>query len=291
MSHAPRLFRCTLSLACGLALVSGLRAAEEKIEFPATSQLSTIQQRVALTDIDVSYSRPNKSEREIFGGLVPYGQVWRTGANATTTIKLSNGIKFGDKAVPAGEYGVFTLPGATEWTVMLSKDTKASSAEYKQENDVARVTVKPAALPTSVETFTIGFSDVKGANANLHLDWDKTRVVVPITTDDFAKLGQQLDASAKGGTPLADREAYSAAVFYLENGKDMKQAEKWIDQALTKNADAYFMHMRRAQIQEKLGNKKEATASAEKVIEILKKDKAPDQAVMRNAQAIIDSSK
>lgn len=291
MSHAPRLFRFTLSLACVLALVSGLRAAEEKIEFPATSQRGLVKQRVALTDIEVDYSRPNKSDREIYGGLVPYGQVWRTGANATTTIKLSGGIKLCDKAVPAGEYGVFTMPGADEWTIMLSKDTKASAAEYKQENDVARVTVKPTALPMAVETFTIGFSDVKGATANLHLDWDKTRVVVPITTDDFEKLSQQLEASAKGGTPLEARETYSAAVFYLENDKDMKQAEKWIDQAIAKNPDAYFMHMRRAQIEQKLGNKKEATASAEKVLEILKKDKAPDQAVMRNAQAIIDSSK
>lgn len=286
-----RLFHVTLSLACALALVSGLRAAEEKIEFPATSQRGMVKQRVALTDIEVDYSRPNKNDREIFGDLVPYGQVWRTGANATTTIKLSGGIKFGDKAVPAGEYGVFTMPGADEWTIMLSKDAKATAAEYKQENDVARVTVKPAALPMVVETFTIGFSEVKGATANLHLDWDKTRVTVPITTDDFEKLSQQLEASAKSSTVLEPRMAYSAAVFYLENGKDLKQAEKWIDQAVAKEPDAYFMHMRRAQIEQKLGNKKEAAASAEKVLEILKKDKAPDQAVMRNAQAIIDDSK
>ncbi len=291
MFHAPRLLRFTLSLACTLALVAGLRAADEKIEFPATSQRGLVKQRVALTDIEVDYSRPNKNDREIYGSLVPYGQVWRTGANATTTIKLSGGIKLGDKAVPAGEYGVFTMPGAEEWTIMLSKDTKATAAEYKQENDVARVTVKPTALPMSVESFTIGIGDVKGASANLQIDWDKTRVTVPITTDDFGKLSQQLEAAAKSSTPLEPRMAYSAAVFYLENDKDLKQAEKWIDQALAKEPEAYFMNMRRAQIEQKLGNKKEATASAQKVLEILKKDKAPDQAVMRNAQAIIDSSK
>ncbi|MEO5722262.1 MAG: DUF2911 domain-containing protein, partial [Chthoniobacterales bacterium] len=119
MSYAPRLFRFTLPFACALALVSGLRAAEEKIEFPATSQRGMVKQRVALTDIEVDYSRPNKNDREIYGSLVPYGQVWRTGANATTTIKLSGAIKLGDKEVPAGEYGVFTMPGADEWTIML----------------------------------------------------------------------------------------------------------------------------------------------------------------------------
>ncbi len=291
MSYTFRSFRFLLPLACALLFAPSLFAADAKIEFPATSQRGVVQQRVALTDVEIDYSRPNKNDREIFGGLVPYDQVWRTGANATTTIKLSGAIKLGGKEVPAGEYGVFTIPGANEWTVMLSKDTKATAAEYKQENDVARVTVKPATLPAAVESFTIGVADVKGATAVLHLDWDKTRVAIPFTTDDIEEVSKQLEATTKGGTPLEAREAYSAAVFYLENEKDMKQAEKWIDQAIEKNPDAYFMHMRRAQIEQKLDNKKEAAASAEKVLEILKKDKAPDEAVMRNAQAIIDSSK
>ena len=281
-----------LSALSVIALVAtpGLRA-QERMQFPDASQRGVVKQRVGLTDIEIDYSRPNKNDREIFGSLVPYGKVWRTGANATTKIKLSDTVKLGDKEVPAGEYAIFTIPTANEWTVILSKDTKAGAGDYKQENDAARVTAKPSTLPTAVETFTIGFADVKGASANLHLDWDKTRVTVKLTTDDVDQVSAQLDAAAKGTTPLDPRTAYQAASFYYDNNKDMNQALKWIDQALEKNPDAYFMHMRRAQIQAKLGNKKEATASAQKTIEILKKDKEPDEAAIKNAQQIIDSSK
>ncbi len=261
------------------------------MQFPDASQRANVKQRVGLTDIEIDYARPNKNDREIFGGLVPYGKIWRTGANATTRIKFSDAVKIGDKEVPAGEYGIFTIPNANEWTVIFSKDTKAQAGDYKQENDAARVTVKPDTLPMSVETFTIGLTDVKGASATLNLMWDKTRVPVKLTTDDIEQVSAQLDAAAKGNTALDARTAYQAATFYLDNNKDMNQALKWIDQALEKNPDAYFMHMRRAQIQQKLGNKKEAAASAQKTIDILKKDSDPDEASIKAAQQIVDASK
>ena len=94
------------------------------MQFPDSSQRANIKQRVGLTDIEIDYSRPNKNNREIFGGLVPHGKVWRTGANATTKIKFSDAVKLGDKEIPAGEYALFTIPTANEWTVILSKDAK-----------------------------------------------------------------------------------------------------------------------------------------------------------------------
>jgi tetratricopeptide (TPR) repeat protein len=114
---------------------------------------------------------------------------------------------------------------------------------------------------------------------------------VKLTTDDVEQVSKQLEAAAGGTTPLDARTAYQAAAFYYDNNKDMNQAAKWIDHALEKNPDAYFMHYKKAQIQAKLGNKKEATASAQKTIDILKKDKAPDESAIKNAQQIIDSSK
>lgn len=289
--------RSLLHIVSPLLTVALLFAAEARaqepqpIKFPDASQRANVKQRVGLTDIEIDYARPNKNDREIFGSLVPYGKIWRTGANATTRIKFSDTVKIGDKEVPAGEYGIFTIPTATEWTVIFSKDTKAQASEYKQENDAARVTVKPETLPMTMETFTIGLTDVKGASATLNFMWDKTRASVKLTTDDIDQVSAQLDAAAKGTTPLDARTAYQAASFYLDNNKDMNQAARWIDQALEKNPDAYFMHMRRAQIQQKLGNKKEAAASAQKTIDILKKDKEPDEAGIKAAQQIIDSSK
>src|SRR3989440_226752 len=185
-----------------------------------------------------------------------------------------------------------TLWAADEWTIIISKDAKVqSTADYRQENDAMRLTAKPEPFPVTIETFTIELADVKGASATLNFLWDKTRVPVKLTTDDVQQVSNQLDAVVIAKTPLDPRTAYQAAAFYYDNNKDMNQAARWIDQALEKNPDAYFMHYKKAQIQAKLGNKKEATASAQKTIDILKKDKAPDESAIKNAQQIIDSSK
>jgi tetratricopeptide (TPR) repeat protein len=294
-SRFPSVLSASLAFlfVAGTLLPGRLQAADEKkIEFPAASQHSVVKQRVGLTDVEVDYSRPNKNNREIFGGLVPYGKLWRTGANAPTKIKFSKPATLGGKAIPAGEYALFTIPTADEWTIIVSKDAKVqSAADYKQENDAARITAKPEALADAIETFTIGFRDVKGASATLNFVWDKTRVPVTLTTDDVEQVSKQLEAVVSAKTALDPRTAYQAAAFYYDNNKDMNQAAKWIDQALEKNPDAYFMHYKKAQIQAKLGNKEQATASAQKTIDILKKDKAPDQSAINNAQQIIDSSK
>lgn len=299
MIQSSRLPKLLLSAFFALPFVVGLllsrstgAAEEKKIEFPAVSQHSVVKQRVGLTDVEVDYSRPNKNGREIFGGLVPYGKLWRTGANAVTKIKFSKPVTLGGKGIPAGEYALFTIPTADEWTIIVSKDAKVqSAADYKQENDAARITAKPEAIPDMIETFTIGLGDVKGASATLDFSWDKTRVPVKLTTDDVEQVSKELEAAASGTTPLDPRTAYQAAAFYYDNNKDMNQAAKWIDQALEKNADAYFMHYKKAQIQAKLGNKKEAIASAQKAIDILKKAKVPDESAINNAQQIIESSK
>jgi tetratricopeptide (TPR) repeat protein len=273
-------------------LPGSLRAAEEKkIEFPAPSQHATVKQRVGLTDVEVDYSRPNKNNREIFGGLVPYGKLWRTGANAVTKITFSKPVKLEGKEIPAGEYALFTIPTADEWTIIISKDAKVQrAADYKQENDAARVTARPQTMPYTMETFTIGLGDVKGASATLNFMWDKTVVPVKLTTDDVEQVTKELNEAVSAGTPLDPRTAYEAAAFYYENNGDMNQAAKWIDQALQKNPNAYFMYYKKAQIQARLGNKQEAVASAQKAIDILKKDKSPDESAIRNAQQIIDSS-
>lgn len=292
MIHTPRFSSLLFPLAGLLALTSAVSAAEEKIEFPAASQHALVQQRVGLTDISVDYSRPNKNGRVIFGDLVPNDELWRTGANAPTKIRFSEAVKLDGKEIPAGEYALFTIPNANEWTVIISKDAAvANTAAYNQDNDAARLTVKPVALSETIETFTIGLADVKGAAATLQLDWDKTRLAIKLTTDDFEKLSKQLEAAAKSGTALDDRTAYQAAVFYLDNDKDLDQALKWINQAVAKSPDAYNMHMRRAQIELKMGNKKEATVSAQKALEILKAAKVQDQTQMHTAEQIIEHAK
>lgn len=279
-----------LALTAVLATSSG---AEEKVEFPSASQHATLKQRVGLTDIEVDYSRPNKNGRAIFGGLVPFDKPWRTGANLPTKIKTSAPVKFGDKEVPAGEYVLYTIPGADQWTLVLSKNLKAQAlTDHKPEEEAARVTAKPMmALPMPAETFTIGFEDLRADSATFYLEWDKTRVPVKITTSDVEKVMRGIDAKIKSGQPEEAGFYYNAASFYLDQNKDLPQALKWVDQAIEKNPKAYFMQYKKAQILAKMGNKKEAIAAAEKSIELLKASPNPDESAIANSQALIQSQK
>ncbi len=276
------------TLACAFA--PALFAADEKPSFPDASQHSTVTQRIGLTDVSVDYSRPNVRDRQIFGGLVPYGQVWRTGANASTKIKFSDAVKIGGKDVAAGEYAFYTLPTENEWTIILSKDTKGWGAyDYKSDTDALRVMVKPMPLTDPVESFTIGFDNLKSDGATLALEWDKARVPVEITTNTMEKVSGNIEAALKKPESLDQRFYYQAASFYYDNDKDLAQALKWIDQAIEKKQPAgYFMYQKKAQIEAKLGHKAEAKAAAEKSIELLKAEKEPDESAIGTSQKIID---
>ena len=159
----PRLLRPALSLLAGSVLVTGLfaQAPAPKLEFPAASPAATIKQRVGFTDIEINYSRPSMRGRKIFGGLLPYGEVWRTGANSATKITFSTSVKFGGADVPAGTYALFSIPGQNEWTVILNKVPGQWGAyAYDAKNDLVRVKAAPAALTRPFETFAISFNDL-----------------------------------------------------------------------------------------------------------------------------------
>jgi len=272
------------------SFVSAIFGAEEKVEFPSASQHAVVKQRVGLTDVEVDYSRPNKNKRDIFGGLVPFEKPWRTGANQPTNVKISGPVKLGDKDIPAGEYVLYTIPGANEWTIVLSKNLKAQSlADQKPEDEVARVTAKPVALAAPAETFTIGFEDLRADSATLYLEWDKTRVPIKLTTNDLEKVSKGIDAAIKSGKPQEAGFYYSAASFYLDQNKDLAQAVKWVDQAIEKNPKAYFMQYKKAQILAKLGNKKEAILAAEKSIELLRAQPTPDETAIGTSRTLIES--
>jgi hypothetical protein len=283
----------TATLACTFLLAGTLPlSGQEKVEFPAASAHAVLKQRVGLTDVEVDYSRPNKNERVIFGGLVPFDKPWRTGANQPTRIKTSAPVKWGDKEVPAGEYVLYTIPNASEWTLILSKNLKAETlADHKPGEEAARVKAKPVMIGMPAETFTIGFEDLRANSATFYLEWDKTRVPVKLATNDVDKVMQGIDATVKGGKPQEAGFYYQAASFYLDQNKDLPQALKWVDQAIEKNPKAYFMQQKKAQILAKMGNKKEAIAAAEKSIELLKANPNPDESAIGVSRAIIEGQR
>jgi hypothetical protein len=228
-----------LSLAAPVAVVATLLAApaaQAQITTPQPSPKSTVTQRVGLTDVTITYSRPSLKNREAFGAtspLAPYGKRWRTGANATTSIKFSDDVTVEGKKVPAGEYGLYTVPGAAEWTVVLNKSLKqgADVDGFKDEQDVARFTIKPYKLASKVETFTISFAELTPATANVDILWGTTGAKFKIVADVDAKVMAQIDEKvSKNATPVAGDLA-AAAVYYNDNNKDLKQALAWIQKA------------------------------------------------------------
>jgi hypothetical protein len=251
-------------------LASGLQAQEaKKIDFPQASSAASVKERVGVTDVSVEYSRPNVRDRKIFGGLVPYNAVWRTGANAATKITFSTDVKLGGTAVPAGSYALFTIPGEPEWTVILSKVTDEwGSYAYNQKDDQARVKVKSVAMAEPLETMTIGVQDIRSGKANLVIAWEKTKVPVEIDTDLVAKIKPQIEAAMAGS---GEKPYFPAAMFYYENDLDMKLAKQWIEEAAKKQPDAVWLIYRKGLILKKAGDKEGAMAAAKQARELASK--------------------
>ncbi len=240
---------------------------------PQSSPTEEIKQNFGLSQIEVSYSRPGIKGRKIFGDLVPYNKVWRTGANNATTITFGDDVIIEGTKVAAGKYGLLTIPGQNEWTIIFTKQTDVTNAAaYKQDQDVLRVTVKPYMLPFSIETFTIGFNDISVNSCRLELMWDSVYIPLPVTTDVDAKVMTQINQVMQ-----QDNHPYfQAAVYYIENGKDLNQAVEWLDKAIAQNPDAYFMYYQKARALAKLGKKQEALAASNKSTELAKAAKNDD---------------
>lgn len=232
---------------------------------PQPSTTQTIKQNFALAAIELSYSRPNIKGRSVIGNLVPFGKVWRTGANGATTLTFGDDVTIGDKKIPAGKYGLLSIPDKENWTLIITKQTDVTSAAaYKETEDVVRVNVKPMITANKVETFTIQFANVKSNTCELQLMWENTAVTLPISTDVDAKVMSQINnIMTKDNLPY-----FNAAMYYMENGKDLNQALSWFNKGIEQNPDAFYMYHQKANCLAKLGKKQEAIATATKSIEL-----------------------
>jgi len=251
-----------------IAIFSFANSYAQTLKTPAPSPTTTVNQDFGLANIELSYSRPGIKGRKIFGDVVPFGKVWRTGANTATTLTFGEEVTIGGTKIKAGKYGLLTIPEAQEWTVIISKQTDVTSpAAYKQDQDIVRVKVKPVELPFNTETFTIGFGNITANTCDLQILWENKRVDVAISTDVESKIMAQIKNVMEKDT----KPYFNAAMYYLENGKDLNQALGWFDKAIESNPTAYWMHHQRANTLAKLGRKAEAIAAANKSMELAKK--------------------
>ncbi len=252
---------------------------------PEASSTQTIIQDFGLGKITITYSRPNVKDRVIFGGINPYGQVWRTGANAATTINFSENVIIEGNKVPAGSYSLFTIPDKDEWTVILNKTVKQWGAySYKAADDFLRFKVKPITLGEKRETFTIQFANETTQSSDLHLVWDHTAIYIHLQTDDDAQIMANIDELMKG-----NRKPYyfNAIQYYYENNKDMNKALEWVTEAEKVDPGTWYK-LWEARIRLRMGDKPGAIAAAQEGIKLAKASN--DEEYVRLNQAVLDKA-
>lgn len=235
-------------------------------ELPLPSPLSTVSQRVGLTDVSVAYSRPSAKERVIFGNLVPYGDMWRTGANKNTTIEFSTFAFLGGSEISPGKYSLFTVPGEDEWEIIInSKNDHSGTSGYSEEADVARfkAKVKPCAM---VETFSITFENLTANSVDMVLSWEKTHVSFEIKVDPSEQAITNIN-EAIASDDADFRTFNSSARYYLDNNLDAKQAVQWAKKSVALEERFWNVHTL-AKAYAAAGNVKDAITTAEKSMQL-----------------------
>lgn len=262
----------------GLAFGQGLKV-------PVKSPLATVKQAVGLSEITVEYCRPSKSGRVIFGDLVPYGEVWRTGANASTKITFGEDVKLNGQALKAGTYSLYTIPAKDEWTIIFNKNlTLWGSDGYSEAEDAARILVKTQKTSETIESFTIACNNLKPTALTIDLMWENTKVSLDLSVEVDEKIMKNIES-----VMAQDKRPYfQAASYYYDNKKDMKQALEWANKAAEANPKAYWVAVLKAKIQLELQDKKGAKATAEAAKKMAEEEK--DGSYVKQAEEVIQKA-
>lgn len=249
------LFMCT-----GLLSIAN----HAQVQVPQPSPAAKIEQKVGLTDVAIEYSRPGMRGREVFGNLVPYGKVWRTGANNNTTISFSDDVTIGGNELPAGKYALYTIPGENQWEVIFYEDHNnwGNPAEWQEEKVALRASAQVQDLPFEMETFTIMLDNLQNDSADLNIIWADKAVVLPINFPTDQKSMASIERIMNG--PSAG-DYFAAATYFHDEKKDLQKAYEWINKAVEMgNPDAYWILRRKSLIEADLGKRQEAIATARK---------------------------
>lgn len=262
-----------------------------QIELPAPSPIATFSQKVGLTDVSISYSRPSMKGRTIYGDLVPYGKLWRTGANMATKFTFSDDVKIGGKDLPAGSYALFTIPGQDEWTIIFNKNyNQGGTGNYKESEDALRITAKPQKLNVPVETFLINIEDVKSTGALIELVWEKTYVQFPLEVS----IDERIMASIERAMTIGPNTYQQAALYYQQSGKDLNQALKWMNKAIAmheaEGRNVFWIYRQKSLLEADMKNYRDAIKTAEKSLEQAKQA-GNDDYIKMNTESIAEWSK
>lgn len=249
----------TFQLSLALIFIFSFIAFGQQVKTPRPSPDAAVTQMVGVTEVKIDYSSPGVKGRKIWGELVPFGEIWRTGANEVTSITFSDPVKVNGNDLPSGTYGIHTVPGESEWEFIFSKDTKVDgSSNFDKEKEVLRVKAKPEEHHF-MERMTFLFTDVTDNSANVNLMWDKLKVSFKVETST-----QELFLS-NARQQLSWSPTFQAAQYCLNSNTNLEEALRWAEASCLIN-EVYWNTRVKAQLQNKLGMKDEAIATMEKAV-------------------------
>ena len=250
-----------------LFAVSMCFSLEAQIQTPAPSPSSTLMQKVGLTDVTVKYSRPAMKGRKIFGDLVPFDAIWRTGANENTTITFSDDVTVKDKPLKAGTYAIYTRPNEAVWEVFFytKTDNWGNPQEWDASKVAATVKVETFDIPMPIESFTITIDDLHNNGATLGMMWENTYVGVDFVVPTVDKAIKSIESTMANKEDLTANDYFAAGSYYFAEGMNMEQAKEWVDKAVEMGeGKAYWMMRTQSLIYAKMGNKEAAIEAAKK---------------------------
>lgn len=253
-----------------------------QVQTPQPSPAAKIEQTVGLTQVTIEYARPAMRGREIMGALVPYGEIWRTGANKNTIITFGDAVTVGDQTLAAGSYALYTRPGKEQWEVFFYTDTDNWGTPGAWEADKVAATLE--IVPTKVDSmasFAIWIADLTNNGATLNLGWDTTKISIPFGVPTVAKATASIQEALKDDPK--HRDYYSAAVYYLQEGQDLSQAKAWIEKAIEGKEDAYWYFRQYSLILEGLNEVDGAIAAAKTSLSLAEKAGNMDYVRMNEA--------
>lgn len=273
-----------------LVVLLSMQLSNAQITTPKASPIAEIEQVVGLTKVEVDYARPAKKGRSVFGDLVPYGRLWRTGANENTKIEFSDNVEINGVLLPKGEYALYTIPSPNQWEVIFYKTTDnwGLPKDFNEEAVVLRTTAKVGNTSSEVEYFTIAVNPIDDSNGELLLSWEKTLVTLPFKVPTHQKAMESIKSLSDQSKPS---DFYAAGQYLFTSGADNKLALDYVNKAIALQKDAPFYMLRvKSLIQAKLGDKKGAIATAQESLKKAQEAKNDDYVKM-NKDSILEWSK
>lgn len=261
-----------------------------QITKPSLSPKIITQQQVGLANFTLEYGQPNKQGRTIFGGLIPYNKLWRTGANSSTKITIDTDVTFARSPIPAGTYGLYSIPSEKEWTIILSKNSKRWGAGgYDQSEDLVRFKVPSIQLEDTLETFSIHFENFNTNGGDLIIAWENTKVKIPVFVDSDKAIFEEIEAKITNASGEITAATYfDAAQFYYLKNVQLDKAVTWFDKAIELRPGAFWYVYYRGELALQLNDTKTAKAYAARCLEAAKKSTSSDYGYIAKATLLLE---